>query len=67
MKFQFENWSDFLLMDGHGVYVWIAAMVTILIMSWLIISPLMSLRQFKKDFTNEASLDHAKIVIGEDS
>ena len=58
MKFQFENLPDFIAMDGHGFYVWSAVIVAALISAWLIISPLIRLRQVIKDIAQELSLIH---------
>ena len=56
MKFQFENLPDFIVMDGHGFYVWAAVIVAALISAWLIISPLIRLRQMLKDIAQEVTI-----------
>jgi len=43
--FQFDSFADFLIMDGHGVYVWVSYLVTLLVMVWLVIWPLIASRQ----------------------
>ena len=67
MKFQFENLADFIAMDGHGFYVWAAAMVAALISAWLIISPLIRLRQVIKDITQEVAIENIHKSEGEGS
>lgn len=43
MKFQFDNLTAFLAMDGHGWYVWTAYGVSLLVMVWLVVrAPLKS-------------------------
>lgn len=38
--FQFENLSEFIGMGGHGTYVWSAYLISLLVMTWLVVSPL---------------------------
>jgi len=47
--FQFESFSDFIHMGGHGRYVWIAYFVSLGIMAWLFFSPLLR----KKNIINK--------------
>ena len=67
MKFQFENLPDFIAMDGHGFYVWSAVIVAALISAWLIISPLIRLRQVTKDIAQEVAIENIHKSEGEDS
>ena len=67
MKFQFENLSDFIAMDGHGFYVWSAVIVAALISAWLIISPLIRLRQVIKDIAQEVAIENIHKSKGEGS
>ena len=67
MKFQFENLPDFLAMDGHGFYVWSAVIVAALISAWLIISPLIRLRQVIKDIAQEVAKENIHKSEGEGS
>ena len=41
MNFQFDNVSGMLHMAGHGIYVWTAVLVTLALIAWLIINPLL--------------------------
>ena len=67
MNFQFENLPDFIAMDGHGFYVWSAVIVAALISAWLIISPLIRLRQVIKDIAQEVAKENIHKSEGEGS
>lgn len=67
MKFQFENLPDFIAMDGHGFYVWAAVIVVALVSAWLIISPLIRLRQVLKDIAQEVAIENIHKSEGEGS
>jgi heme exporter protein CcmD len=54
-------------MDGHGFYVWAAVMVAALISAWLIISPLIRLRQVIKDIAQEVAIENIHKSEGEGS
>tara|TARA_B110000003_G_scaffold213487_1_gene212518 strand:- start:7639 stop:7845 length:207 start_codon:yes stop_codon:yes gene_type:complete len=55
VNFQFDNFSHMLNMDGHGAYVWAAVVVTVLLMTWLIIKPLLQGRGVVKEIAREVS------------
>ena len=40
-------------MDGHGIYVWSALIITLLVMVWLIVSPLVSRRALLKEVARD--------------
>lgn len=40
LAFQFDNLSSFLTMGGHGVYVWTAYAVSLVVLSMLVVAPL---------------------------
>ena len=42
---QFASFQEFLLMDGHGPYVWLAVFVSLAVLVALIISPLRQQRK----------------------
>ncbi len=42
--FQFASFSDFITMAGHGPYVWVCYLVTLMVMIWLVWSPLLRAR-----------------------
>ena len=35
----FESWSDFIQMGGHGLFVWSAYFISIVLMAWLLLRP----------------------------
>jgi heme exporter protein D len=41
MQFQFESLEAFLMMNGHGVYVWACYLITFSVLTFLAISPLL--------------------------
>jgi heme exporter protein D len=57
MKFQFQDLSEMLTMDGHGVYVWSAVIVTLIIIIGLVVRPLLqhkvALNQIAQDLARE--------------
>lgn len=48
MKFQFETFSDFMAMSGHGPYVWAAYAITAVALIWLSVVPVIQRRAFLK-------------------
>ena len=40
MNIQFASFQQFLLMDGHGPYVWLAVIVSVAVLIGLVVSPL---------------------------
>ena len=60
MKFQFDNFFHLLNMDGHGAYVWAAVAVTVLLMMWLIINPLLQRRDVFEEITREVSREQLR-------
>ncbi len=37
---QFNSWTDFWQMDGHGPFVWASVAVTLVVMMVLVVAPL---------------------------
>lgn len=48
MKFQFENLSEFIAMNGHGSYVWAAYAITFVALAYLLINPVLQQKAFFK-------------------
>jgi heme exporter protein D len=46
MQLQFESLADFWAMNGHGSYVWLAYTITLVVLVYLVVSPLLQTRQF---------------------
>ena len=42
----FEDFPALLAMDGHGTFVWAAAIISLLVMSSQIVTPLLRSRRF---------------------
>jgi len=40
MKIQFQSFQDFMVMDGHGMYVWLAVLVSLWVLVSLVLRPL---------------------------
>lgn len=43
--FQFDGISDFLAMGGHGPYVWLSYGITVAVMFYLVVAPILRRRQ----------------------
>jgi len=46
MGFYFDSWSEFLVMDGHGAFVWAAFVLTWLVLGYLLLSPWLAHRRW---------------------
>lgn len=46
MQLQFDSIADLWAMNGHGVYVWLAYAITLVVLIYLVVSPVMQRRQF---------------------
>ncbi|WP_345415398.1 heme exporter protein CcmD [Halioxenophilus aromaticivorans] len=60
MNFQFNSLSDFILMAGHGPYVWVCYLVTAVALGYLLISPVMAKSQFLKSLARQERLAQAQ-------
>ena len=49
----FENVAALINMDGHGVYVWASVAVTLAVMLWLVIAPLISQGRLLKEVSRD--------------
>jgi heme exporter protein D len=49
----FENFAALINMDGHGVYVWASVAVTLAVMLWLVIAPLISQGRLLKEVSRD--------------
>lgn len=45
---QFDSLQAFLVMEGHGVHVWSAYLVSLALMGWMLVSPRLRRRQLLK-------------------
>lgn len=48
MKFQFESFADFMMMNGHGPYVWASYLITFVAIVYLLCAPVVMQRAFIK-------------------
>lgn len=53
MQFQFSGLADFLAMNGHGPFVWVAYGVTLVTMLGLLLQPLLKRRQLRREFSRQ--------------
>lgn len=56
MEFQFAGLADFLLMDGHGVFVWIAYGATFAALVALALYPRLRRRQLQRELQRQQKI-----------
>jgi heme exporter protein D len=44
----FESFTDFIVMDGHGIYVWTVVAISTVFILTLVLSPIRAKKQFFK-------------------
>ncbi len=47
-------------MDGHGIYVWLAVSVSLVVLAWLVVAPLLSRRALLKDIARDILRERAR-------
>lgn len=47
MIFQFDSFAAFWAMGGHGLYVWLSYLFTLVVLAWLVAAPLMRMRRLR--------------------
>lgn len=57
MKFQFDSVSDFLMMAGHGPYVWACYGVGLLALGYLALTPIMARKKFLMDLQRTIKIE----------
>lgn len=45
----FDSWQALLAMEGHGPYVWSAYAITLIVLLWLLLAPMLRRRQLIAD------------------
>lgn len=60
MGFQFESLNDFLVMDGHGVYVWASYVVTAIALTLLVLIPSVKRRQLLIRLQRQQRIDEGQ-------
>ncbi|WP_299947390.1 heme exporter protein CcmD [uncultured Microbulbifer sp.] len=53
MQFQFSSFADFLMMDGHGIYVWISYAVTFAALTALALYPWITRRRIQRELQRQ--------------
>lgn len=57
MTFQFTSFSDFLVMSGHGIYVWSCYGITVLALVLLVIHPYIKRQQLRTRIVRRERLE----------
>jgi heme exporter protein D len=60
VNFQFDNVSEMLHMAGHGIYVWTAVLVTLALIAWLIINPLLQRRHVIEEIVQDIAREQLR-------
>lgn len=56
---QFASFQEFLLMDGHGPYVWLAVFVSLAVLVALVTSPLRQQRKAMDRIARQLLIDQS--------
>ena len=56
----FDTFSDFMTMDGHGVYVWSAYGVALLVVVYNLLAPVISRKKLMVQLERQVALDARK-------
>lgn len=60
LKFQFDSLADFIEMSGHGPYVWLCYLLTAIALGYLVVSPMIAQKRFKKSLQRQEKLAQAQ-------
>ncbi|MDX2349164.1 MAG: heme exporter protein CcmD [Porticoccus sp.] len=58
--FQFESLSEFIQMGGHGTYVWAAYLISLSVLIWLVVSPLLRRRKLVQEVVRQQRREAAR-------
>ncbi|MFA0811807.1 heme exporter protein CcmD [Microbulbifer epialgicus] len=53
MQFQFSSFADFLVMDGHGVYVWVSYAITFAALAAMALYPWLTRRRLQRELQHQ--------------
>ena len=53
----FDNWSDVIEMGGHGAFVWSTYLITVLVLVYLVWSPLARHRRQLQNLRHELEVE----------
>ena len=56
----FASFQDLLTMDGHGIYVWSAVIISLVILVWLLVAPILSRRALLKEIARDILRERAR-------
>ena len=60
MQFQFDGFTSFLAMNGHGPYVWACYGMAILVLGALAITPQWRQRKMRQEFARQLRQEEAR-------
>lgn len=60
MTMYFANFQDLLSMDGHGIYVWSAVIISLIVLVWLIVAPILTRRALLKEVARDIMRERAR-------
>lgn len=60
MKFQFESFAGFIAMSGHGPYVWACYGIALLMITYLLVSPVRQKAALKKQLRRQYAQQAAR-------
>ena len=60
MQFQFASFADFLAMDGHGIYVWIAYGISFAAMVALVIQPKLRRERLQREVARQQRIQQRR-------
>ncbi|WIO73339.1 heme exporter protein CcmD [Porticoccaceae bacterium LTM1] len=64
--FQFDSFSAFLNMGGHGPYVWSAVVISLLLMVFLVVAPLRRKRALLQQIDRQVRREEAVMHTGKE-
>lgn len=56
--FQFDSFSAFIAMGGHGPYIWLSYLATVLVLLWLVVTPLLRTNRLMSALKRQQTLQH---------
>lgn len=59
----FDSWSGFLAMEGHGLYVWSAYIVAMLVIAYNLVAPLLAKRLVVAQVRRQERLVRSQVVV----
>jgi heme exporter protein D len=60
MQMYFSSVQELLAMNGHGVYVWSAVIISLLVLAWLLVAPILNRRALLKDIARDILRERAR-------